>query len=166
MILVQYVFKPLGAILVMACCFLASFSISSRAKKEIAELEAFILLIGRIRTDIACFSRPLCEIYAGFEADVFEKSGFIKTLKEKGLSCAIEITEHKFSLCEENMAIIKQFASTIGKSYKEEEIKTCDYYISQLSERHKVLKDSFPKRNKLSRSLCFLLGVSIIIILV
>lgn len=152
--------------MVMVCCYLASFSISSRAKKEMAELEAFILLISRIRNEISCFSRPLCEIYAGFESEVFERSGFLKVLKENGLARALEIAGNKLVLREENFAVIKQFAGVIGKSYRDEEIKTCDYYISQLSERHKAHGDALPKKNKLSRSLCFLFGVSIIIILV
>lgn len=162
----QYVFKPVGAILVMICCYLTSFSISSRAKKEMAELEAFVLLIGRIRSEIACFSRPLCEIYAGFESDVFERSGFLKALKDNGLLRALDMAGHKLALREENFAIVKQFATAIGKSYRDEEVKTCDYYISQLSERHKAHSDALPKKNKLSRSLCFLLGISIIIILI
>lgn len=162
----QYIFKPVGAVLVMLCCYLASFSISSRAKKEMAELEAFVLLISRVRAEITCFSRPLPEIYAGFESEIFERSGFLKVLKENGLSCALESAGHKLALREENFDIIKQFADVIGKSYRDEEIKTCDYYISQLSERHKAHSDALPKKNKLSRSLCFLFGISIIIILV
>jgi len=162
----EHIFKPIGAVLVMLCCYLASFSISSKAKKEADELEAFILLMRKIRAEISCFSRPLCEIYAGFESEVFERSGFIKALKENGLDYALDTAGDKLSLREENFAVLKQFAMAIGKNYRDEEIKTCDYYISQLSERHKAHRDAIPKNNKLSRSLCFLFGISIIIILI
>ena len=162
----QYAFKPIGAAFIMLCCYLVSFFISSRAKREIAELEAFILLINRIRTDIACFSRPLYEIYTSFEADALERSGFLKMLRELGLNEALKMSENRLTLHGDDLDVIKQFAAVIGKSYRDEEIKTCDYYISQLSERYKMHYDEFPKKNKLNRSLCVMFGVSLIIILV
>ena len=133
-----------GASLVLAGSFAASSSFVSDKKRLIRHTEAVLGLISHVRTDIDHFLTPVGGLFEDFRNDDLESCGFSSILREKGLDAAV--CSQTASLTEETQEILRCFSSALGRSYKEEQLRICDYCTVRISEelareREKLKRD-------------------------
>ena len=145
--------KILGCVIILIASILCAFKYEKAIKEKVTNIEELINFINYIKNQIEYFSRPLTEIYLSYE----KKSKFIEEI--------IDGAERTDTSSPINKTV-SEFFSSIGKGYKKEEIKLCDYTIEQLYTYLTSLKLEMPNKIKVFRSISLFIGVCTIILLI
>ena len=151
--------RLIGCAAVMLSCALAVSHISSVEKIKINKTETFISLIKRIRHEISCHSTPVEKILSSSK-DILVSLGINKEITD--FSQLISECE---GICDNCEKVLKGFSASLGKGYREEEIKTCDAALSELENIRKKLAESYPVKRKTTAAVCFAAGGALLIAL-
>ena len=140
---------------IITCLSVLGFgwSYSLQLKREKQSLKGIIALIDRIKTRIECFRQVLPEIYKGFSDDILDKTGFTEDLKRDGLHFALIKNRHKLGLKSEELESVIEFASALGKSYAEDQIRLCIVCRDGLAAQLDRVDQRLPSRIRLSLTL-------------
>ena len=152
--------KLIGGMAVMISCSLCASYITSLEKRKIEQTEAFIELIKHIRNQIDCYSMPIEKIFLSAK-DMLLKLGIekeIRTFSDLLSECEIESGE-------EAKKTLNTFAESLGKGYRENQVKMCDGVLSELEVIRKKLTDAYPSKKKTTAALCFAGGGALLIAL-
>lgn len=151
-----------------ACCLIggglwAAHRVNREASTSLAELEAWQKLLRTVKAQIDCFSLPIGRILEGVEGPLLDDCGYTG---ERAPRDFLEM----FSLCEirdtQGRKILFEFCEGAGKRYREEESRSCDYFIALLTERIGQLRAQLPNRKRLCSTLCVSSTVAVVILLI
>ena len=153
--------KSIGVGLILTAGSFASYTAVRYEKRKLSVLDAWIDLIFHIRGQIDCYLTPLNEILACADRDLL-------------LSCMCRTPHPNLKtlfassspyLGGESKRLLTAFIREIGGSYREEQLRRCDYYINALRAIRDKLAADLPSRIKLyvTVSLCAALGAAIIL---
>lgn len=153
--------KTIGVGLILTAGSFAAYSAVRYEKHKLSVLEAWIDLIFHIRGQIDCYLMPLDEILACADRELL-------------LSCMCHTPHPDLKtllassspyLGGECKRLLTAFVREIGGSYREEQLRRCDYYINALRAIRDKLAADLPARVKLTvtASLCAALGAAIIL---
>ena len=150
--------KIIGSLCLLISSLFTAFLMVEREKKKRAQLRRFIDLIRYIQRSIEAFNLPLGEIIKRVDtvlvSDCEISAGdFIKPKSELLVS-------------EKDEKSIKEFFSSIGKGYRDEQIKLCSYYVDELEDSLSQTEADFPKKRRLTYtlSICAALGAIILML--
>ena len=124
-------------------------------------LDGFISLLFYIKGQIDCYSLPLDKILSSVSEDILQSCN----CREKPDSIEQMIKNSKIYLEDESMRLLNAFSAEFGSTYREEQLKRCDYYIQALSEQRRRLSDDLPAKSKIGSALCICSSLGIMIIL-
>ncbi len=148
-----------GSAIILSCALTVS-CISSAEKKKIEQIEAFISLIKSIRHHIECYSMPIEKILLSSK-DILLRLGV-----EKDISSFSQIfSECEITCGEDFEKILRAFSISLGKGYREDQVKMCDMALSELEEIRKKLIAAYPAKKKTAAALCFAAGGALLIAL-
>ena len=153
-------YKIIGAVLIVLCGGSAASHMNRRLSGELSELEAWLMLVGRIKTDIECYSRPISEILSE-NREILFRCGYTGELPKdlEELVSACDVKNKRLA------ELLSSFSSEFGRSYREEQVARCQYYESELDAlRHSEL-DEISKKKKLNTTLCISGSLAIAILL-
>ena len=159
------ILKTAGAVLLFAVTLYISLQYTVMERRRLLQAEGFLLLLRHIRTQIACFSDPLPEIYASFENRALSDAGFLTAVREEGMAAALSTCRDRLYLTEEETRSLSVFAEELGKSYRSEQISLCDSYIAEWERGYDDGKKEMPRRARLGRSLLLTGGLMAVIVL-
>lgn len=159
----EWLVKAAGAVLLLASAGGFGFSSIRAERYRRRELEAFLSLVRHIRENIEHLSRPLPEIYARFDDPLLAASGFLPVLRTEGFAEALERADLR--LGEGERAVLGEFASSLGRGYREEQTALCRYAEGKLGEAAEALGKTAPDRERLWRSIPLLAALSLILLL-
>jgi len=153
--------KLLGALLILGTGALCAHGAVRYEKKRLRVIDAWIDLIFYIRSRIDCYLMPLGEILAESR----------QTLPElcvpKGEATDLHAILHSSAIYLDGDAkrLLDGFVREIGSSYREEQVRRCDYYITALRTLREKSATELPMRMRLSAtlSLCIALGTAILL---
>ena len=148
-----------GALLFLGV--LLGLAFSGFEKRRLLQAEGFLSLLRYIRLQIDCFSLPLGKILATVEE---------KTLADCGAVGRPRDFEELLSgtslyLSEEICRLLFELSARLGGSYREEQLRCCDYYIARLSPYCDSLRADLPRREKMALFLPPALAVAWILLL-
>lgn len=106
--------------------------------RKLNTVDGFISLIFYMKGQIDCFSRPRAEILSTLPAEVFRACNCpdgAETLDEL-------LDASRPYLDEESLRLVSSFVSEFGSTFRDEQLRRCDYYISALGEERKKLYSS------------------------
>ena len=152
--------KLLGGAAVILSSVMAARYISSFEKNKIKRIEGIISFIKHIRDSIDCYSMPIEKIITSGNALLWEmgidkgKKELSELLCECGKGCGED--------CEK---ILEAFSGTLGKGYREQQVRLCDEVISELESIRKKLVLVYPSKEKTTLAICFTLGGALLILL-
>lgn len=154
-------FKLVGSALVAISGIIAAMAHRRYQWKRLATIDGFIALLLYIKGQIDCFARPRCEIFGTVPAEVFCACNCphgAQTLDEM-------IEASRTYLDDESTRLLSSFASEFGSTFRDEQLRRCDYYISSLSaERNTVFADVHSKiRSWGAIYICISFGLIILI---
>ena len=152
--------RVIGGGALMLSCVLASSYVASVEKSKIDQLEDIILLIKNIRNQIDSYSAPIEKIMREckdilLRLDVQEK---ITDFSQLLSVCEIKSGEN----CKN---ILHTFADSLGKGYREQEVKLCDTTLAELDAIRKKLTEEYPNKKKTAAALSLASGGALLIAL-
>ena len=155
-------FKLFGAVSLILAGLGLSLALNAREARHSAQLSAICDLIRFFRTRIDCYLSPVSEIFAAADKRILEDCGchtavssfdeFVKALEPPP--------------SEEVLCLLRSFAAELGSSYREDQLKCCDYHLSRLVPLRDSATDEAAKRRRLNTALCLALSAATVILLI
>ena len=154
--------KLLGSLLIALAGGGISLSFCRFERKRLIVLDAYISLLFYIKGQIDCYSRPLSDILLGADTLLIESCGYRGGVP---LSLQEMLPHSKIYLESESLRLLLAFADEFGSTYKQEQLRRCDYYIEALLERRRLLCDEIPSRSRVGSALWMCASFALMIIL-
>ena len=153
--------KLVGGLLFCISGVIMALSYSRFQVKKLNTIDGFISLLFYIKGQIDCFARPRSDILSSLPAEVFCALNCphgAETLEEMVEACRIYLDE-------EPLRLVASFASEFGSTFREEQLKRCDYYISALTEERRRVFAEVQSRSRAGSALwiCACIGIIILI---
>ena len=155
-----------GALIILFLTFYVGFLFSRMQRGRQRRLECFLQLIRFMESEISCYQTPLDDIYRRFEGESLEECGFLAVLREKGMIAALAECRHKLCFSDEEYRLLTEFSGELGKSYREEQLRFCEYYRRMLENYCAEGREELPGRLKLCRSLTVTGGLLLVILFI
>ena len=154
--------KLAGGLLILAAGFFAAQLGAYREKKRLTVLDAWLELLLEIRTQIDCYLTPLDEILQNARPALLQACTGGEDVKP---SLAELLNAAESCLDPECQRLLQAFTREIGASYRDEQLKRCDFYLQALQVERERIARALPARVKLTvtLSLCAAIGIAIIL---
>lgn len=154
--------KLLGSLLIVISGGVLSVSFCRFQKKRLLVLDSYISLLFFIKGQIDCYLRPISEILSMADTKIIEGCGYKNGIP----SSLIEMLPYgRIYLEDESSRLLYNFSEEFGGTYKDEQMKRCDYYIEVLLVERRALCDSIPTKNRVGSALWMCASFGIIIML-
>lgn len=113
-------------------------------RRRYLQAEGFLTLLRTVRLDIDCFSMPVDRILRQCEPKLLSDCG------APGPAPDMETLLRGARLClpAEFCRLLWDFAARLGGSYREEQLRCCDYYLARLTPLCDRMRAELPKREK------------------
>ena len=155
--------KIIGALLLALSGALGAYVTNQRAAHSLRQAEGWLMLLRLIRTQVECFSLPISRILSGCDPSLLIRCGYGYREPPDGL-------ESLWRCCEirdgETDGLISDFVREFGKGYREEQLRSCDYYVGLLSARRDALASQLPARKRVSSTLWISGALATVILLI
>lgn len=158
----MHFYRIAGVVLLAFSGFSGAYMLNSVASVRYSQIESLISFLRFVRAQIECFAMPASEILSRCDERLLSDCGFSVSAREmnfEGLVGVLSISD------KESREIIESFLRGFGKSYREEQIKECDYYIDLLCERRQRLLEDLPNKKRVNSALCISSALAAIILL-
>lgn len=153
-------YKILGSALLCLAGVISTVYISKFQKNKLVVTDAFISLIFYIKGQVDCYSKPIGEILIGAPREI------LKNCRYRDDARLIDMVEkNRAYLSDEGYRLMYSFASEFGSTYREEQMKRCDYYIEAMSEERKNMAHEIPDRSRVYSALVICSSLCLIIML-
>ena len=157
----MHFFRWLGAGVIFACGVFAGLFFAAYERKRVLQAEGFLSLLRVIRMEIDCFSMPVSRILAECDKALLAACGVVGTPKDfKAL-----LGGTRLYLSEEICRLLADFAARLGGSYREEQLRSCEYYLARLAPYCDTLRADLPRRERMALILPPALSVALILLL-
>ena len=129
--------------------------------KKLDTTDGFIALIFYIKGQIDCYSRPRSDILSTLPPEIFHACNCPRG------TCTLEemVEASRIYLDEEPLRLVASFSSEFGSTFRDEQLRRCDYYISALSEERRRVFGSVQSKSRAGSALWICASVGIIILL-
>ena len=155
-------YEAFGAAAVLFGGFLLARGMNEAEDKKIAQLEAIIAVMRFFRVQIDCYCVPIGEIFKRCDKSILLSCG-----------CDAEFRDfYEFSRSlsprpdREIERLLESFAAELGSSYREEQLKSCDYHIAKLAQICEREREEIMKRKKLNMTVCLCASAAAVIFLI
>jgi len=152
-----------GSILLMVSAAYYSFHGMKRELKIRKILEELCGLFTCLYKNIECYTIPLVEICRVYTSEELEKLGFYHHWQQGAFLDAVDTLE---DIPEKVLISCRQYVMQAGKGYKETELQLCRGILGELEEALAVQKREMQTKNKLYRTLPYLLVLSVILLFI
>ena len=142
--------KLLGSLLIVCAGGMAAATVARFERRRLSVLDAWIDLLIHVRGQIDCYLKTLLAACS--------PSGQTDSLAEL-LQGALPYLDA------EGRRLLSSLVRELGSSYREEQIKRCDYYIHALQVCREKVAQALPARLKMGTtvSLCIAIGAAILL---
>ncbi len=146
----------------MAGGWLTALMLDRALTERLSRLDAILSLLRFIRAQIDCFCLPVEEIFRRVDPELLLACGAASRPTDfDGLTAQLDPAPD-----EQVMKLLRSFASQLGASYREEQLKSADYHISALTAIRDKLAGELGKRKKLNMTLCLSAAAAIVILFI
>ncbi len=153
--------KLIGSLLFCISGVIMALSYSRFQTKKLATIDGFMSLLFYIKGQIDCFARPRSDILSTLPLEVFCACNC-----PKGAETLEEMVEaSRIYLDEEPLRLVSSFASEFGSTFRDEQLRRCDYYISALGEERKRVFSSVQSKSRAGSALWICACIGIVILL-
>ena len=153
--------KALGVLLILAVGAFAATVGVGREKEKLTVLDAWISLLLFVRGQIDCYLLPLDAIFRTADPSLLRAAGAGRdtdsweSLLRASLPC----------LGKESARLLTALIRELGSSYREEQLRRCDYYLCALEKERDRIASALPARQKLCVASCLCTAVGTAILL-
>ena len=161
--------KTLICLIMLICCTAAGFLKSGSLKKRAHELEGLRELIKNTESEISSYKRPVCDavsrassVLSGYELPEMIASH----LKTNGDINAVWHALDPDMLTDSDISVADEFFALLGMSGRDDQVSLCRDTLSRLDSNYENAKENCEKKCTLYKSLGFLSGLLLIILVV
>lgn len=159
----MHFFKLLGAVLIFGCGVLLGMTLARFERARARQGQGFLALLCHIRAQIDCFSIPLGRILASCDEKILADCG-VEATDIADLKTLLDGT--RLYLGEEACRLLLDFSERLGSSYREEQLRCCDYYIRCFTPVVDRLRAELPKRERMALFLPMALSAALLLLLI
>ena len=154
------VMKTAGALLLFVSALLTSRRYAEGERGRLRDLESLMEFVRYVRTQIDCFLLPIDQITRDYKPR--EVSELTAILQKFPFPESIE--KLRAHIHQEEYGVLETFANSLGRGYRDEQIKLCTLCLDGLEEIRTRQKKDIQSKIKMVRSFC-LLGSLMVILL-
>ncbi len=155
-------FKLIGLFFLLCSGILASIMLVRFEQKRCRQAEGFVALLRHIRLQIDCFSLPVSRILTTLPPQIREACD----IPEGASSFPVLLTKTKLLLPTEACELLTAFGEDLGSSYREDQLRLCDYYIARLSPHCERIRAEQSRRIRLFLILPIALAAALALLLI
>lgn len=159
------VYKIIGSCSLVLSGLTIYFEMQKYEKMRFKQINSFILLIEYIKNQIECFLLPINTIIHNCDGEMIRACG-IRSDHREADNLEQLIISADFYCGSECIDLINQFARDFGQGYMQEQLRSCDYYKSELIKQRDKIKEKSIKEKKLRLALCLCASFSLILLLI
>lgn len=123
--------KIIGSIIIAVSALAMAISHCRYEERRLRTLDGFISLLFYIKGQIDCYSLPLSDILSTLPVKIFSDCNTPEGAE--GLDDMID--NSRIYLEEESERLLEAFSSEFGSTFRDEQLRRCDHYISALGEQ-------------------------------
>ena len=153
--------KLIGGGVIVICSIFFTISHRRFEERRLRTLDGLIALINYIKGQVDCYALPIGEILTRLPAEIFCDCNCPEgaySLDEIVMQCRVYLEK-------ESLRLIEAFASEFGSTFREEQLRRCDYYISSLTAERRLLYDDVIKRSRVGSALWICSSLALLILL-
>ncbi|MBQ3483369.1 MAG: hypothetical protein IJA78_04250 [Clostridia bacterium] len=154
-------FKWIGIALVLCCGIGASVAFVAFERRRFAQACGFLALLRYIRLQIDCFSLPIGKILGSCDRAVLADCG--APVHAPDFPTLLDGT--RLYLPEEICRLLTDLAAQLGGSYREEQLRCCDYYMARLAPFCDRLREELPRRTRMAALLPLAFAAILVLLL-
>lgn len=129
--------------------------------RKLETLDGFISLIMYIKGQIDCYSRPRKDILATLPAEVFCACNC--PMGAESLEEMVEAS--RIYLDEEPQRLLSAFVAEFGSTFRDEQLRRCDYYVSALGEQRRIVANEVQVRSRTGGTLWICACIAVLILM-
>lgn len=156
--------KLLGALLLTLAGISGAVLLNRAASRRIDAVEGWIALIRTTKNRIDCFALPLPEILRRCDEGILAAIGWQGDEPPVDFRALREVLTTGL-LSEEGIRIADGFLGEIGKGYRAEQLRTCDYGIGLFSAERDRLLAALPKERSRNVALSMAMALGAVVLL-
>ena len=148
-------YKAAGAVLLLFGGVSLGRALCQKIEAGFAQTEGFIALLKYIRNQIDCYLMPVDKILAGCDPGILETCGVSADADLSVIHSFSELLDCcELCISEVLAELLRKFAGELGTSYRDTQLKICDYYIGKLTAERDRLQAELPARRKMIMTIC------------
>ncbi len=155
--------KLLGVLLVTLCCGGACFEARRSDAERLARVDGFWRLLTFTRSEIDCFLTPQGRILAKCDPRLLYDCGWHAGEPPADLSELLAAVGG--GLDPRARELLYGFSASLGRSFREEQLRSCDACLEALGGLRRELEAELPKRRRATLSLCLCAAAAAAVIL-
>lgn len=153
--------KLFGVLLILGVGIFASVSAVRYEKRRLAVIDGWLDLIFYIRGQIDCYLTPLNEILLSGDRQLLDAC--MSPHNATDLHAILRASS--VYLDGSAKRLLEGFVREIGSTYREEQVRRCDYYMTALRTQREKLSAELPMRLRLSVTICLCIALGTAILL-
>lgn len=143
--------KLIGVLMVALCCGGICFEARRRDAERLARIDGFLRLLAFIRSEIDCFLTPQSRIFSKCDVRMLYDCGWQGGEPPRDFSGLLSSVRGGLDPRVREQLML--FSSSLGKSFREEQLRSCDGCIEALRKLHGELEAELPRKRRASLSL-------------
>ena len=155
------IIKLIGSIILTLSGVGFALSLCRYQRRKLVTLDGFISLIRHIKGQIDCYAKPIGDILLTMPPEIYHDCN----CSEGADSLEIMIDESRIYLEDEPLRLLRSFACEFGSTFRDEQLRRCDYYISALVEKRGQLERMVETRSRSGSALWICGALSLTILL-
>lgn len=156
------IYKMAGALILSLSGILCAAFLNRRAEARLREISGWIALLRFCKLQVECFSLPMGEILARSNRETLASCGYVGEIAPKSFEDLFRASVLHDAEAE---GIVRGFCEEFGRGYREEQMRGCDYYLSQLEARREVLAKKLPAQKKMNATLSVCAALAVVLLL-
>lgn len=158
------ILKLCGAVSLFAASIICYSELTKRDKVQIRQLDAYIKLIQYIKENVECYLLPINSILRSCESSVLRECSGWKDIEMKDL---IDLYEGSVLFVpDEAQKYIRDFCTSFGRAYKDDQVKLCGDYINKLTNIRDELINEVKNRRKIRFAMTMCAPLFLILLLI
>lgn len=149
-------YKIVGVCLLIFAGIYCAVYFCRRERKRVRAIDGYISLLFYIKGQIDCFAKPIADILRGADKQIIADcigASRSETIQGEFEEIPVLIDESAGLLEDESVRILRSFSGELGSTFRDEQLKRCDYYIAALTRERERLFEALPAREKVCSAL-------------
>ncbi len=155
------IWKLLGVILILLIGAVSALGAVHYEKRRLSVLDGWLDLIQYIRAQIDCYLKPMKEILEESRPELFEAC-----LSPSPPGDLEAVLKHSAVYLDgDGKRLAEDFVKEIGSSYREDQLRRCDYYLDGMRRQRERIAAELPSRIRMCAGICLCISLGAAILL-